>query len=127
MFDHRKASGGPTRPQKIIIFILFAIGFVFVVGSAIQLLWNWILVDAAGMNPINIWQAIGLLVLARILFGGMFWGRRKHWKKSKRKEWKKKWHDMSPEDKEAFKQKWRERCQNSSNTNKTHEQGHSEM
>ena len=126
MFDHRKASGKPTRPQKIIIFILFAIGFVFVVGSAIQLLWNWILVDAAGMNPISIWQAIGLLVLARILFGGMFWGGRRQWGKSKRAEWKKKWRDMSPEDKEAFKQKWRERCQKP-NSEKPNDRGNVEL
>ena len=51
-------------------------------GYVVMALWNAVLPAAAGLHAINFLQAVGLLVLSRILFGGMRgWGRRGgHWR-----------------------------------------------
>jgi len=49
---------------------------------AVTLLWNAVMPDIFGLNVLNYWQAAGLLLLARILFGGLglghFWPHGKH-------------------------------------------------
>ncbi|RZK44891.1 MAG: hypothetical protein EOO94_04835, partial [Pedobacter sp.] len=80
------------------------------VSYIVMLLWNMILPAAiTGVNPINFWQALGLLVLSKILFGGFHGG----WK-HKRQQWKDKMNErlqnMTPEQREAFKQDLRNRC-----------------
>ena len=51
--------------------------FTFIVGEIVRRLWNWLLPSLFGLPAITFWQALGLLVLARLLFGG-FWGRGGH-------------------------------------------------
>lgn len=46
-----------------------AAAFVFVGGQVVRLLWNWLLPPLFGWHTLTFWQAIGLLVLCRILFG----------------------------------------------------------
>ena len=48
------------------ILLVTAIG-----GEVVRLLWNWLLPPLAGWREITFWQAVGLLVLCRILFGGL--------------------------------------------------------
>jgi len=52
--------------------------FAFIGGELVKALWNWLLPPLLGLHPIGFWQALGLLALARILFGGVrsFGGRR---------------------------------------------------
>jgi hypothetical protein len=50
----------------VIIFVL-----AIVLGVVVQQLWNWLMPDIFGVGRITILQGIGLLVLARILFGRM--------------------------------------------------------
>lgn len=66
-------------------------------------LWNWILPDVTGWSTITFWQAMGLLILGKILFGT--WGSGKsQWKKHQWKSrMKEKWDQMSETDKEKFK------------------------
>ncbi|MEL6867135.1 MAG: hypothetical protein AAFP19_22110, partial [Bacteroidota bacterium] len=80
----------------------------------IMLLWNAILPNLMKIRPISFWEAIGLFVLSRLLFGGLRW---RFWKGAKRKgywakkkEWRQKWMDMSEEERAEFKARWRERC-----------------
>jgi hypothetical protein len=40
-------------------------------GAAVMLLWNWLLPALFGLPPIGYPQAVALLVLTRILFGGV--------------------------------------------------------
>jgi hypothetical protein len=47
-------------------------------SAVVMLLWNALIPTIFGLAVINFWQALGLLVLSKILFGGMFPGRR-HW------------------------------------------------
>lgn len=68
-------------------------------GFVVKLLWNGLLPDLFGWHPIGFGQAVGLLVLARILIGG-FRGRHcgPHWR---RRMWER-WEQMSPEEREKF-------------------------
>jgi hypothetical protein len=45
--------------------------FALVLGVVVQWLWNWLIPDIFGLNPISYWQAFGLLFLAKLLFGGL--------------------------------------------------------
>jgi hypothetical protein len=90
---------------------LFVAGF-FLTGLAVQILWNWLVPTLFSGPVIQYYQALGLLILSRILFKGFFWnwgggcgcGRGSH------KAWREKWSNMSEEDREKFKQKMREKC-----------------
>ena len=53
-------------PAAIAAIILL----VFVVGQVVRYLWNWLTPPIFGWPQITYWQALGLLVLCRILFGG---------------------------------------------------------
>jgi hypothetical protein len=58
-------------------------GVVFVaviaaIAAVTMLLWNALVPAIIGWSAINYWQAAGLLVLCRLLFGGMFGGLRHH-------------------------------------------------
>ena len=44
--------------------------FVWLFGEVVMHLWNWLLPMLFGWHTITFWQALGLLVLCRILFGG---------------------------------------------------------
>jgi hypothetical protein len=48
-----------------LMFLAAAAGF----GAISMLLWNALLPDIFGVVHINFWQALGLLVLSRVLFG----------------------------------------------------------
>jgi len=91
-------------PLKIIfgLLVLTALGFI------VMLLWNAILPDVVNAKTINFWQALGLLVLSKILFGGFGnWG---HKKRIMHERMHEKWHRMTPEEREKFKEEWRNRC-----------------
>ncbi len=84
-------------------YVVLIIAGIAILSFVVMQLWNWILPEAAGWNTITFWQAMGLLVLSKILFSG--WGRGgSKWKqyrwKSKMKE---KWDNMSDEEKSKFK------------------------
>jgi len=58
--------------------------FVLVFGAGIMWLWNCLVPPVFHLTTITFWQAVGLAVLARLLFGGMGHGMRhrgmKRWK-----------------------------------------------
>ena len=90
-----------NRFLKITGFVVFGSLFILGVGYVVMSLWNALIPDIFSVNEITYWQALGLLVLARILFGGFGPGRfRRH------HHWKEKWMRMSPEERDAFKRRW---------------------
>ncbi len=96
--------------KKIIGFTLLAVAAVAALGYVVMLLWNHVLAAVINVPLIGFWQAIGLFLLSKILFGGWKggWGghRSSHWKH----EMKEKWQQMTPEERERIKQEWRNRC-----------------
>lgn len=63
-------------------------------------LWNWLVPPIFGWHQISFWQALGLLILSKILFGGFRggWGHRRHWPRGMRERWE----QMTPEEREKF-------------------------
>ncbi len=60
--------------NKFLKFALFTVLFIAVYSVALWVLWNWLMPTLFGLPVISFWQALGLLVLSRVLFGG-FLGR----------------------------------------------------
>ena len=89
-------------------FALLALLAATVFSLVTMSLWNWLMTFLFGLRAITFWQALGLLVLSRILLGGfrgrpghsMHWRRRMH----------ERWEQMTPEEREKFRQGMRERC-----------------
>ncbi len=52
------------------VFGLIAITiFAAIFGLAVQYLWNWLMTELFGLASITYWQALGIVVLTKILFG----------------------------------------------------------
>jgi hypothetical protein len=88
---------------------LIVIAIVGILALAVFGLWNSVLADVVGVKTITYWQALGLLVLAKILFGG-FPGRRggpfgPPW----RHRMMKRWQSLTPEQQEAMREEMRRR------------------
>jgi len=95
--------------RRVALFILFAAIAIFVFGGVVMLLWNNVLAQVTHVSTITFIQALGILVLAKILFGGFRggWGSRRYYWKQRMKD---KWNTMTPEEREKFKQEWQKRC-----------------
>jgi hypothetical protein len=96
---------------KIAGFIVCAVAFAALLGWVVMTLWNGVLTTVVNVPIIGFWQALGILVLSKILFGGFgskSWGggRGRYWTK----EMREKWQHMTPEEREKLKQEWRNRC-----------------
>jgi hypothetical protein len=81
--------------------------FIWIGGEVVMHLWNWLLPALFGARTINLWQALGLLVLCRILFGGWGCGGNDHSKSRRPSD--EKWKKMTPEEREKFRQEMRSR------------------
>jgi hypothetical protein len=86
--------------------------FIFIGSELVKLLWNWLLPPLFGWGQITFWQAFGLLVLCRILFGGlgMHGGPRSNVRHRIRERMAERWEHLTPEEREVMRQRWRERC-----------------
>ena len=56
--------------RRIMMFILIGAIAILVFGGVVMLLWNNILAQVTSVQPITFVQALGILVLSKILFGG---------------------------------------------------------
>lgn len=89
--------------------------FIALFGLLTQYLWNWLVPELFAGPMITYWQALGLLLLTKILwgFGGGGKGHCKHCGHGDRSFWKKRYAQkiatMDPEDREAFKKKMMEK------------------
>jgi hypothetical protein len=99
-----------SRAPKFVFYLLAGIFFVVVFSMVVMWLWNAILPDLIGVHPIRFWQAAGLLVLCRILFGGFPSKRHSKHISKKHTYWRDKWMNMSDDDKVQFKEKWQDWC-----------------
>jgi hypothetical protein len=50
--------------------VVFAVFFAFLFGLVVKVLWNWLMPAVFGLGTITFWQAFGIVLLAKILFGG---------------------------------------------------------
>ena len=88
---------------RYIFFPLIGIAFLSLVSFVVMQLWNHLLPDILHANTINFWQAMGLFILSKILFGFGKGGRMgPPWKRGRMAE---RFKEMSPEEREQFKEK----------------------
>ena len=77
-----------------------------VLSFAVMELWNWLMPVIFGLHAISFWQALGLLVLSKILFGGFRHGLAMHW----RQRMMERWEQMTPEERDKFRAGMRAGC-----------------
>jgi len=94
------------RTLRILKFAAIAIVGLGVFGLVVKSLWNWLMPELFGVRSITYWQALGVWLLGRLLFGS-FHGRHndRHW----RARLIDRWEGMSPEEREKFREKLRHR------------------
>src|SRR5947208_1354947 len=81
--------------------------FIALGGEVVKWLWNWLLPPLFGWHAITFWQALGLLALCRILFGGL--GLQGSPGSRIRRRMADRWTAMSPEERERLRQGMTER------------------
>lgn len=109
-------------------FPFFAGIAALVLGGLVMLLWNAILPALLDISPIRYWQAVGLLLLCRILFGnfgGRMGGGPGRWNRNLQNDepgsednkqpfgggpWRGKWMNMTSEERLKFREEMRRRC-----------------
>lgn len=108
--------------KKIAGFIVLGIAGVLLVTYLFMVLWNMLIPEIFNGPTLTYFQAIGLMVLAKMLFGfgGNGWGSKQHWgakfehNQDKRSAWKEKIEakmaSMSDEEKEKFKNSMKGWC-----------------
>jgi len=85
-----------ARCFKVALLVIVGIAAL---GGVVMLLWNW-LVPAlfVGAQPVGYWQALGILLLSKILFGSFRGGCH-----GRRMEHRQRWESMTPEEREELK------------------------
>ena len=85
-------------------------GFVIVALAAlswvVMLLWNALLPGLLHVPPLRYLQAAGVLILSRILFGGLG-GHRGPWR---HRAWRERWEGLTPEERERLREKYGRHC-----------------
>jgi hypothetical protein len=96
------------RLKKCLKVLLMVLVIATVLSFVVMHLWNWLMPAVFGLHVITFWQALGLIVLGKILFGGFH----RHGGGGGRREWKRhmeeRWGRMSPEERDRFKAGMRE-------------------
>jgi hypothetical protein len=91
------------RALKIALLAVVALG---VLGFVVMSLWNWLMPALFAVSALTFWQALALLVLSRILFGGFrrggggpFGG---HWRHRMREHFQ----NMTPEERDRLRERF---------------------
>lgn len=106
---------------------LVAVAFIGLAGFVVMELWNWLMPELFDLGFINFWQALGLIILSKIFFGGFGMNRGcgaccgggyrsggHYWKH----KFKNKWNQMSEEEKDRWKTKFGDSCSRERETKK---------
>lgn len=91
------------RVAMVVKMLVFAIIFIAGFGSAVWQLWNLLMPQIFGLPRIGFWQALGLLSLSWLLFGGFRFGDHR---RSRRRRWER----MTPEQRAQFREAMAARC-----------------
>jgi len=93
------------------LFVAAPLGFAIFIaigGEVVMLLWNSLLPELFGLRQVTFWQALGVLALCRILFGG-FGLSGGGARSNSRRRLTERWEQMTPEDREKLLQGLRSR------------------
>ncbi len=103
-----------NRGIKFLAFVALGLLAVFLIGFVTMSLWNWLVPVLFNGPFITFWQALGLLLLSKILFWGFGGKRHCHGHDPKAGDhWKTKFYNkfssMTPEERSALKEKMKEK------------------
>lgn len=104
------------RARFFPMFVFALLAFAFA-SFAVQFLWNWIIAPTFSLVHLGYWQAMGLLVFCRLLFGHFSLGRhaphRPYYKypKNEQEQYRQKIMNMTEEERQQFKSEWKKRCE----------------
>jgi hypothetical protein len=88
------------KARKAVLFLTLGLAAAALLGFLVMSLWNWLAPAVFAGRTITYWQALGILLLSRILFGGFFrrHGGRRH------PRFVDGWEQLTPEEREKFRQ-----------------------
>lgn len=95
-----------NNKKKFILMPFGIAALLAIISYVVMLLWNNLLPQILHVAPITFWQAMGIFILCKLLFGfgrgggGAPWGRHRMEERFK---------GMTPEEKEEFKEKMKHR------------------
>jgi len=97
-----------NRIARVIKIMLFGVVAFVVFGFVVMALWNWLMPALFGLRLITFWQAVGLVILSKILFGSFHshGGGRTDWRRRMRERWE----QMTPEERAKFQDGMRGWC-----------------
>lgn len=93
---------------KAAAFCVLALAALATLSAVVMLLWNALVPALFGAPPLRYLQAAGLLLLCRVLFGGLR-GCRPHRLWASRR-WGEHWESLTPEERDRLLQKYQGRC-----------------
>lgn len=97
----------PCRRRFFLFAPLFIAAFLGLFTSIVYWLWNSVLVDVLSVRAITFWQALGILVLAKVLFGGF--PRRRGFGPPWRRRMMERWESLTPDQREQMREEMRRR------------------
>ena len=77
--------------------LLIGVALIAILGLLVMSLWNALLPAILGVKSIGFWQALGVLALSRILFGGLGFRPGMFGIGNARRRMHERWMNMSPE------------------------------
>jgi hypothetical protein len=98
------------RKKRLFFIPLMIIGGALMV-FLVMTLWNWLMPTIFGLITLTFWQAGGLLLLSKLLFSGFNFNKRGKKPPYARNTMKNKFMNMTAEEKEGFKAKFKEKCE----------------
>lgn len=96
---------------KCAAFVVMVLAVLSLLSYVVMRLWNALIPELFHGPSLGFWQAAGLLVLCKILFGG-FRGRHGGWREHhrwKRQMWREKWSQLTPAERERLRGKFKGR------------------
>ena len=92
--------------RRVMKFVMFAVLAGGIFGFVVMWLWNRLMPPLFGLHVLSFWQALGLLILSKIVFSGF------HGRPGFSHDWRmrfiRRWDQMTPEEREAFRAGLRE-------------------
>ena len=98
------------KAKRLFFIPLMLIGGALMV-ALVMVLWNWLMPTIFGLITITYWQSAGLLLLSKLLFSGFNFNKRGKKPSFARNAMKNKFMNMNDEEKQAFKAKFKEKCE----------------
>ena len=94
---------------RVVAVFAAVIAVLALLAFAVMLLWNALVPQLFRGPPLEYWQALGLLLLSRILFGGLRGrgGWHGHWRQ---RMWRERWESMTPEERAQLREQFQRRC-----------------